>query len=433
MDQLNLFPNMNTEVFSKLTSAELLETNKYLLTFDLTNELLIKKDKVLYSEEFVECINEMDFKDYVFAYFLKLEISVETYLASFKPIHDEGTYHCTLIPLDEYKQMVHKDDCYKATVYYVEGSIKQKVYYIKWSNKCESIRESHVELPLVSSKKEMSTLLNGVLEEVNIKAFHVLDVGQGSSNIINYENGEGEEKYLFYDIGISLHSTRDPDYSRYMGLYESISFDIFNTLIISHWHEDHFLGIFLDQSGELFKKTWVVTECSGTWNAKRLCYINSLCGNLMMIDNGLTGLLYENTNLSIYKGEQPKKKSIGYRNGSGLYLYFKKGSDNLLALGDVPYDYAQSLLTKSNSRSLKVDTLIVPNHGSILQGNFIEPRLSMKTAGFDISNAVISAGVTSSQHPNYETLSELFAKGFNTLRTDVECKVFNEKDITIEF
>ncbi len=150
-----------------------------------------------------------------------------------------------------------------------------------------------------------------------------------------------------------------------------------------------------------------------------------------MINNNLTGLLYENTNLSIYKGEQPKKEYMGYKNGSGLYLYFEKGSDNLLALGDVPYTYAQSLLSKSNRNTLKVDTLIVPNHGSILQGNFIEPRLSMKTAGFDISNAVISAGVTSSKHPNYETLSELFTKGFNTLRTDVECKVFKEKTLPL--
>ncbi len=55
-----------------------------------------------------------------------------------------------------------------------------------------------------------------------------------------------------------------------------------------------------------------------------------------MINNNLTGLLYENTNLSIYKGEQPKKEYMGYKNGSGLYLYFEKGSDNLLALGDVP-------------------------------------------------------------------------------------------------
>ncbi len=150
--------------------------------------------------------------------------------------------------------MVRKDDCYRATVYYAGGSIKQKDYYIKWSNKYVNIHESHIELPFVSSKQEMNTMLNGVLDEFNIKTFHVLDVGQGSSNIINYENGDGEDKYLFYDIGISLHSTRDPDYSRYTGLYESISYDIFNALIISHWHEDHFLGIFLDQSGEIFKK-----------------------------------------------------------------------------------------------------------------------------------------------------------------------------------
>ncbi len=121
--------------------------------------------------------------------------------------------------------MVRKDDCYRATVYYAGGSIKQKDYYIKWSNKYVNIHESHIELPFVSSKQEMNTMLNGVLDEFNIKTFHVLDVGQGSSNIINYENGDGEDKYLFMILVFPctlLEILIIVDIRGYMSLYHMI-------------------------------------------------------------------------------------------------------------------------------------------------------------------------------------------------------------------
>ena len=204
---------------------------------------------------------------------------------------------------------------------------------------------------------------------------------------------------MFFDVGYTRSYKKDKSHVR-----SNFKFQEYNGVFLSHWDIDHYFAITLSKTKEILSIPWVAPSHVNTVNLKRLCYLIYICSHkkIFLVENNMSGQIYSNNWLSIFKGNGANK------NNSGLVLFIK-GSKKVVSLGDLDYKY----LDLTQLPFFEVDYLVVPHHGAEMDGS--NPFTAKAGA-----KAIIPVGYNSIRygHPRRKTIMDLNRNGFEIHRTD---------------
>lgn len=414
---LNPFPVERTKVYGVISETEKLDKNSYILNFDLVNEQMIRFDNdEIYSSDGVKGDNP---KEMLYLYFMTIETDYDIFNKYFLNQKKDEVYEYELIPTDKYDKNIDSN-AVGCNVYFTASPISKNSYYIKLIKKAFPIPITKPSLknePLDNLKDIKNELDSVFTYSLKVKYFRVHNVGQGSCNTIIFNSKDK----LFYDIGISKYKNKDVSYSTYENTFSRFKLDDYHVVILSHWDEDHFLGLSLDSSGILLRNCWIVPDFGISPNISRITYIIDNYGKLVRISNNIKGKFYDKDELVLFKGSGNNK------NDSGIILGINGLKKSLVAMGDASYECA-SCINNYSKLGLKVfeaiDYLIVPHHGAEVQGDIIfNPKVTITTSGHSIypSDAIISVGYNPKKtynHPRTNTIVGLHNKQFRIIRTD---------------
>lgn len=430
IEKLNPFPEEGN-VYGVVSHIENLENEEYSVTLDLINKEMIQYDnEYIYDDNLNRSQNP---KENLYIYFATIIIKKNEYSNFFPEPKTDQFYEYTIYRKDSNDTSNHilNDKVMECNLYFSASPISEESYYIK------CIREK-IKIPMTipafkknaldnikDIKKEFDAIFDRKLEA---KYFNVHNIGQGSCNTVEFYTGmKGKDNFkLFYDIGISKYTNKDPNYGRYLTTYSKFIFNKYDAVIISHWDQDHYAGVCQDENGVILKKVWIVPDFGLSPNLLRITYIIDNYGMLVRIANSLKGFLYRKDDLFLFKGDGSVK------NDNGIILAINNGEKNLVAMGDASYDCCSAFisgfsLNASRKAFEKIDFLIVPHHGADVSGNinFI-PKVSVKTSGaIRPSDAIISVGYNQKNygHPRNSTVVKLADKGFRIMRTDTDGRI----------
>lgn len=282
-------------------------------------------------------------------------------------------------------------------------------YVITLTNEEADVYEP--EIPGVCIIKD-ADLLNMKLSEIFgasniIDKVNIYHVGSGYYSYFEYNDGSR----FFYDIGLTKFSDREmiecPDHG----------YDNFKFGILSHWDQDHFMGITLhDKKNQdtILSMPWICPSIIDGMNAQRLAFQIRYRSNdnLIMIDQNIRGLLYSNPNLSLMKGYCYRGKPSEMKNANGIALFIKN-EKKFVVLGDVGYIY----LDKDKYPFDSTDYLVVPHHGSEKVG-----QVNIKPTIGSTSMAIVPVGKnpTTWGHPKESTLNSLIGIGYDIYQTNIK-------------
>ncbi len=248
---------------------------------------------------------------------------------------------------------------------------------------------------------ELFDVSNGRVDEANI--YHV---GSGYYSYFQYSNGNR----FFYDIGLTKFKDRETIRCPGHG------YDKFKFVILSHWDADHFMGITLHEKGKqniILSKPWICSSLINGTNATRLAFlIRYYSGNnLIMIDQNISGILYNNSHLSLIKGYCNAGTFNEMKNGNGISLFIKNFK-RFVVLGDVGYKYLDSNTFPFNS----TDYLVVPHHGSDKVGNInIKPR-----GRYSLAIIPVGKNTVKWTHPRKCVIDTLVDSGYTIHQTNIK-------------
>lgn len=243
-------------------------------------------------------------------------------------------------------------------------------------------------------------ILNKILTRYeNPKYLKVLKVGQANSQLILFDKFN-----LFYDMGLPVFSSDAP-----YEIAKSVFRKSKNTnVILSHWHEDHYLGVkYFDINGN---EKWIAPstiDClkNISGNSKLLSLILHIKDKLIMLDS--TSLMPVKVNdLTLLKGVG----SLCNLNDSGLILSIRNNVDALLP-GDCVYKYWPNQISKYP------EILIAPHHGAK-----IKTKPVMLGHSQDRGIAIFSYGKNTYGHPDKDHMGLLLENDYNIFSTTIQGK-----------
>lgn len=226
---------------------------------------------------------------------------------------------------------------------------------------------------------------------------HFIDVGQGDAILIHCD-----DKYLLLDAG-PLEAGRVVN--KY--LRETLGVTQLDTVIASHEHDDHLLGMPDALSGFRVNKIYTPPAVPMSW----------------WFEHVLPGL--NQTELQIQRPESGEKIVLGsaeltfletmkeseVANNLCLVLRVDYGNNSVLLTADLEGDGESYLLEKQEK--LQADVLKIGHHG----GNTSTTDAFLKAVNPEY--AVISVGKGNKHgHPHAETLNKLIKRNIKTFRTD---------------
>lgn len=429
IEKLNPFPEEGN-VYGVVSHIEILENEEYSVTLDLINKEMIEYDnEYIYTDNLNRSQNP---KENLYIYFATIIIKDNEFRNFFAEQEIDEFYEYRIYKKDSNDTSDHilNDKRMECNLYFSASPISENSYYIERIRKIYNIP---MKIPAFKNnaldntkdiKKEFDVIFDKKLEA---KYFNVHNIGQGSCNTVEFHTGMKGKAYfkLFYDIGISKYKNKDPNYGRYLSTYSKFKFNKYEAVIISHWDQDHYVGVCQDEDGDILKKTWIVPDFGLSPNLLRITYVIDNYGMLVRIANSLNGFLYRKDDLFLFKGD-------GFvKNDNGIILAINNGKKNLVAMGDASYDcstFIPKFTLKAHKKVFeKIDFLIVSHHGADVRGNinFI-PKVSVKKSGLKRpSDAIISVGYNQKNygHPRNSMVVKLTDKGFRIMRTDTDGRI----------
>ncbi|WP_338627277.1 hypothetical protein QJR52_02770 [Clostridium baratii] len=420
-EMLNPFPVQRTKVYGVISEIEKFDKDLFILNFDLVNEEMIRFDNKIYSGNMVKYDNP---KGKLYLYFMTIETDHDTLNRYFLNQKDDEVYEYELIPIDMYDNNIDSNAII-CNIYFTASPISEKSYYIKLIKKVFPIPIASPDLknePL-DNLADIKNELNSVFKyPMKVDYFRVHNVGQGGCNTVAFKSNNK----LFFDIGITKYKNKDILYNRYKSTFSLFKLDDYDTVILSHWDEDHFIGLCLDSEGILLRKHWIVPDFGISPNVRRIAYIIDNYGKLIRISNKIKGKFYDKDELILFKGSGENK------NDSGIILGINGSRQNLIAMGDASYKSARCIEKYSifGKKVFKeIDYLVVPHHGAEVEGDIIfNPKVPISESGYYVhpSDAVISVGYNPKtyKHPRTNTIVKLYNKQFRIIRTDKDGRQF---------
>ena len=429
IEKLNPFPEEGN-VYGVVSHIENLENEEYSVTLDLINEEMIKYDnEYIYNDNLNPSQNP---KENLYIYFTTINIKENEYRRFFAEQESDEFYEYRIYKKSNYDKNKNapNDKGMECSVYFSASPISENSYYIKLiqkkypvSYKTPIFKNSALN-NIIDIKKELDSVF---IQDLKAKYFNVHNIGQGSCNTVEFCSSVNvKDRFkLFYDIGISKYTKKDPKYGRYLSTYSSFIFDNYNAVIISHWDQDHYAGLCQDIGGNLLRKTWIVPDFAISPNLQRITYIIDNYGTLVRISDSLDGFLYKKDDLFLFKGDGSDKNDMGI-------ILAINSSKKLVAMGDVSYDCSKFIpifVPKYSTEKVfeKLDFLIVPHHGANVTGDIIfEPKTDVKNSGVERpSDAIISVGYNQSNygHPRNSAIVKLADKGYRIMRTDTDGRI----------
>lgn len=243
-------------------------------------------------------------------------------------------------------------------------------------------------------------IINPILENRDTRSeIHFIDVGQGDSALLL----AGRYSFLI-DTGGSLFGDYDPGREITLPYLQKIGIRKLDGIIISHFHEDHYKGIF-----PVLEKIRV----DGL-------YVNGPIQDLNLLEavsrhNIPVYLMTEGSVLDLSSGGiirciWPREESHSNENNNSLVLLYENQGSRVLFTGDIELEAEKALVAQDK---VDIDILKVAHHGS---------RTSTTVDFLDWSTpqiGVISAGRNNFySHPHKETLENLHRAGIEIYRTD---------------
>lgn len=243
----------------------------------------------------------------------------------------------------------------------------------------------------------------------------VLDVGQGSTNLIYDKN-----TLTIFDFGVSMGYSEKVCHNILNNISELFKKNQTRSLIISHWDCDHYnlLSVMDDALMRCFCCIFIPSKVISL-TAKQV--VGRLIRNCSFIRTfkpmprtkkcniGILPVIIKN-NYVLYVGEQ--SSSI---NKSGLALVLKGGSDMAILCADHSnyqiWDCIYPRIFPSDDIKLHI---VVPHHG----GNC--GKIIVKHLNAQAGVAAISVGKNNYKHPQQETIDKYEELNFEVKRTDWE-------------
>ena len=202
----------------------------------------------------------------------------------------------------------------------------------------------------------------------------------GNSNCIFVNNVNGG---FFYDIGFNCKHKSDELSSGKSYNYTSTMKEIIKNkpsfFILSHWHTDHFVGIYSAKK-DYFDKDWFAPDCyDACVGAKRLAKYLDLKNRLFLVSRSKGRLIGnqiditddKNNSLATYKLYMGAKEGCDKspQNREGIVIeYTSSGDKVVLMMGDVNYKAFNKARDNNNKEAgiadSQIEYLIVPHHGS---------------------------------------------------------------------
>lgn len=220
-----------------------------------------------------------------------------------------------------------------------------------------------------------------IKDNIGNKMVKFIDVYKtGNSNCIFVNNDNGG---FFYDIGFNCKHKSDELSSGKSYNYTSTMKEIIkNTpsfFILSHWHTDHFVGIYSAKK-DYFDKDWFAPDCyDACVGAKRLAKYLDLKNRLFLVSRSKGRLIGnqiditddKNNSLATYKLYMGAKEGCDKspQNREGIVIeYTSSGDKVVLMMGDVNYKAFNKARDNNNKEAgiadSQIEYLIVPHHGS---------------------------------------------------------------------
>lgn len=400
----------------------------YEIIIDIVNDKMMEFDKVNYNDNLKN--KNSNERPALYFYYLTIR-TLSNRMASFFDNRQGMGYFKYIIKQSKYSSNYFWDnDFYFFDNYHIIGDITfiasppiTNPYDIQLTDEKKNVFEPEIPKECIIKDRslldirlsELFTSSSGTVDEVNI--YHV---GSGYYSYFQYNDGSR----FFFDIGLTKFKDRNcikcPDHG----------YDNFKFGILSHWDQDHYMGITLhdrDKQDIILSMPWICPSIICNANAKRLAFLIRYhsTNNLIMIDQSISGSLYRNSNMALikgycYKGEQSIMKNA---NGLGLFIKNKK---KFVVLGDVGYKY----LNEDDYLFNSTDYLVVPHHGA--DPNKVG-QVNIKPAIKNSSMAIIPVGENPVRwgHPKKSTLDSLELIGYNIYQTnikgDLKVKLNNDK------
>jgi competence protein ComEC len=250
-----------------------------------------------------------------------------------------------------------------------------------------------------------------------------IDVGQGSAILVRLPGGEN----ILIDGGGFADSSFDAGkmiVAPYLH-YERI--DTIGTVILTHPHPDHMLGLFHILDNFNVREFWSTGRTGNDEDYQKLQKIIrerkiktvSLSSDVpaKKIHNVEFNVLWPSDAIML----SAKELSNEDINNESLVFKIKYGKSSFLITGDISANIENILVRRV--KDLQSDVLFVPHHGSVRSSssNFIK-----KTA---CRYAVVSAGKSNTfRHPHPLTLKRFQAAEVQILRTDQDGAITLETD-----
>lgn len=239
--------------------------------------------------------------------------------------------------------------------------------------------------------------------------FYFLDVGQGDSSLLNFNN-----VFVLVDAG--------PNNKIISSLNKIFNYkkNYIDLAIITHPQLDHFGGFF-----ELLDRynfgAFIINGREANDKTKNL--YNELIKkiedkNIPIITlSSDEKILYKNNLISVISPDQNWIQSSDL-NDTGLVLYIKNDKINILLTADIDSNLINYLLNKYD---LKTNILKIPHHGSKYSNNYdlllnTQPNL-----------ALISVGKNNFGHPSQDVLNNLKKLNIPFFRTDLNGNIYISK------
>ena len=184
----------------------------------------------------------------------------------------------------------------------------------------------------------------------------------GHANVIRLNGAkEGQCFNLIYDIGINYGKPGKKIKTKsYFNVKDAISHFKPNAVILSHWDEDHILGI-VYANDKIYECPWFAPEVNSfKLNARRLARYLFTKNVLTLIEKDKTEKqVAQEGDLKIFMGRNEGTDGIDVNNCSGLVLVHEKADVKAIFCGDVPY---KAIANELWNRGQGYDYLIIPHH-----------------------------------------------------------------------
>ncbi len=240
-----------------------------------------------------------------------------------------------------------------------------------------------------------------------------IDVGQGSSFLVRFPGGEN----MLIDGGGFADSSFDSGKMIIAPYLYSERIKKIETVILTHPHPDHMLGLFYILDNFNVREFWSTGSVGDDENYQKLQKIIverkikafPLTAGVSFKKNSIVEInILWPPRISEFAGRELSDSDI---NDSSLVFRIKYGRISFLFTGDIAANIENRLLR--SGKDLKSDVLFVPHHGSVhsSSSDFIK-----KVA---CRYAIISAGKGNVfRHPHPLTLERYHAAQVHVLRTD---------------